>query len=101
MSKTRLEKHTVCTSCYAVGIEHADCVCTYQKDYPTVELEFEVCECCGQLISDGSPADTEFNDAQMDRLRTNAGREKSNINNLKTLQYDNHGNKLNNSKCHI
>lgn len=66
--KRRLEKHTVCTSCFVVGITQHDCVCTYQNNYETVELEFEVCDCCGHLICDGSPADTEFNTQQFEIL---------------------------------
>jgi len=61
---THLEKRTVCASCCAVGIQNMDCVCGYQNGYSTIELEFEVCDCCGQLISDGNPADTVFNTEQ-------------------------------------
>ena len=61
--KTKLEKHRVCKDCLCVGIMHTDCKCSYGK-YEVIELEFEVCECCGNLISDGDPADTEFNKAQ-------------------------------------
>ena len=62
--KTRLEKFEVCDQCCSVGIIHGDCVCSYDK-YKTIELEFEVCECCGHLIDDGNPADTQFNDEQI------------------------------------
>jgi len=62
--KTILVKHKVCEGCLSVGITEADCICTYDKNYKTIELEFEVCECCGHLISDGNPADTEFNKQQ-------------------------------------
>lgn len=61
--KTRLEKHEVCDQCHAVGILYNDCICSYGK-YKTIELEFEVCECCGNLVDDGNPADTPFNDEQ-------------------------------------
>ena len=61
--KTRLEKHKVCDQCYAVGLLYNDCVCSYGK-YKTIELEFEVCECCGNLVDDGNPADTPFNEEQ-------------------------------------
>jgi len=64
--KTRLEKHRVCNRCYAVGILDNDCVCSYGK-YETIELEFEVCECCGNLIDDGNPADTPFNKEQLNK----------------------------------
>jgi len=60
----RLEKHIVCTSCLSVGIIDKDCVCSYAL-YDSIELEFEVCECCDNLISDGDPADTEFNKEQL------------------------------------
>lgn len=62
--KTRLEKFEVCTECYSVEINHIDCVCTY-RNYETILLEFEVCDCCGHLISDGTPADTDFNTNQI------------------------------------
>ncbi len=62
--KTRLEKFRVCDCCLAVIIINNDCICTYGK-YTTIELEFEVCCCCGNLINDGNPADTEFNTAQL------------------------------------
>lgn len=62
---TRLEKHTVCAHCHSVGIIYNDCICTYQNGYPTVELEFEVCNCCGNLVSDGQCADTPFNEKQL------------------------------------
>jgi len=61
--KTRLEKFKVCDQCLCVAIVHTDCVCAYGK-YKTIELEFEVCDCCGNLISDGQPADTPFNEEQ-------------------------------------
>jgi len=61
---TQLEKHNVCTDCYSVGIIHPDCICSYSK-YNTIELEFEVCNCCGNLVDDGSPSDTDFNKKQL------------------------------------
>lgn len=65
--KSRLEKHNVCIDCYSVGITYTDCICQYGK-FPTIELEFEVCECCGNLIKDGNPADSEFNTKQFEKL---------------------------------
>ena len=59
----KLEKFKVCTSCLSVGISYVDCRCTYMNNYETVELEFEVCECCGNLVTD-YPADTKFNEKQ-------------------------------------
>lgn len=61
---TVLQKFIVCTSCLSVGITDNNCICSYSHKYPTIELEFEVCECCGHLIEDGSPADTLFNNQQ-------------------------------------
>jgi hypothetical protein len=66
--KTRLEKHHVCTSCLAVGLVDKDCICTYSKSYPTIELEFVECECCGHLIRDGRPAETPFNEKQLKEI---------------------------------
>jgi len=65
MANTKIEKHIVCKSCFSIGITDSDCICTYQKKYPTIELEFEFCNCCGKIINDGSPADTDFNDNQL------------------------------------
>ena len=62
--KTKLEKFSVCDQCFAVSIIVPYCVCTYDK-FKTIELEFEVCNCCGNLIQDGLPADTPFNDKQI------------------------------------
>lgn len=62
--ETRLEKFMVCDRCYSVGIIDNNCVCANGK-YNVIELEFEVCKCCGNLIEDGSPADTDFNKKQI------------------------------------
>jgi hypothetical protein len=62
--KTRLEKHKVCDQCYAAGMLHNDCICSYGK-YNTIELEFHVCKCCGSLLDDGNPAETAFNEEQI------------------------------------
>ncbi len=62
--KKRLEKHYVCDQCYSVGIQDLDCTCVHGK-CEVIELEFEVCECCGNLTDDGKPADTKFNDEQL------------------------------------
>lgn len=62
-----LEKHLVCTSCLTIGISDIDCVCTYQNNYPTILLEFEKCECCGNVKD--SPADTDFNNNQFKKLK--------------------------------
>ena len=64
--KTRLEKYKVCDQCFSVGITDPDCVCVH-GNYKKIELEFEVCDCCGSLISDGNPADTPFNDRQLEK----------------------------------
>lgn len=70
-SNIELVKHTVCTSCFGVGIRDTNCICTYQNNYETIDLEFETCKCCGNLICDGHPADTEFNDNQFKKLKSN------------------------------
>jgi len=66
--KTKLEKFNVCTSCLCVGIEDPNCICADSK-YKTVELEFEVCACCGAVVTDGQPAETEFNEKQLLNLK--------------------------------
>ena len=65
---TKLEKHTVCTSCYCVGISDPECICCYNDNYKRIELEFEVCICCGNLIEDGNLAESEFNERQNKNL---------------------------------
>lgn len=62
--KTKLEKFKVCEDCYCVELVHIDCACAF-SNYKTIELEFEVCKCCGSLIEDGNPADTPFNNRQL------------------------------------
>ena len=66
MSKIKLKKFEVCATCYSVGMTDINCVCVYEHKWDTIELEFEVCSCCGSLIEDGNPADTEFNKKQLD-----------------------------------
>ena len=61
---TRLEKFKVCDRCFSIGLTDVNCVCAYDK-FKVIELEFEVCECCGKLIDDGNPADTPFNEEQL------------------------------------
>ena len=59
-SQHRLEKHEVCADCHSLGIIDTQCKCSYTS-YDTVELEFEVCRCCGNIVEDGMPADTPHN----------------------------------------
>jgi hypothetical protein len=59
-------KHKVCTSCLSPVIIHIDCICTYSNKYPTIELEFEHCSCCGHTSE--KYADTEFNYSQLKQL---------------------------------
>lgn len=58
------QKEVVCKSCMSIGITHIDCICTYLKDYPTVTVEFEVCNCCGHMDDSQLPF-TEFNRQQL------------------------------------
>lgn len=67
--ETELRKFNVCSYCFCVGIVDTNCVCSY-KEYKEIELEFEVCSCCGHLINDGHPADTEFNEKQLSNNKT-------------------------------
>lgn len=59
--KTEIVKHTVCVDCLSTTIINVDCRCVTHNNYKTVELEFEVCACCNNILNDGSPAETEFN----------------------------------------
>jgi hypothetical protein len=55
-------RETVCASCHSLDIVDKDCVCVWENKYPTVELEFEQCDHCGNISDE--PADTEFNRQQ-------------------------------------
>lgn len=66
MKKTKLVKHTVCKSCLSVGITYGECICMYSNTYPTVEIEVEECACCGHILNDGNPPETEFNNKQLE-----------------------------------
>ena len=61
-----IEKHEVCAKCLAIGIKSNDCVCTYRNDYATIELEFKLCSCCGEIKDE--PIDSEFNNSQYEKL---------------------------------
>jgi|LakMenEpi03Aug12_release.lakeMendotaPanAssembly.Ray.scaffolds.fasta_scaffold5302238_1 RNase P subunit RPR2 len=63
MSNKTLIKEIVCADCMSLDIIDINCVCTYMKNYKTIELEFEKCDCCGNI--ERYPAKTEFNDKQL------------------------------------
>jgi hypothetical protein len=65
MSKTYV-KHKVCTNCLSHAVVNSDCICTYSRNYPVIELEFESCNCCGNTSHEY--ADTEFNQEQLKQL---------------------------------
>ena len=67
MANTKLIKFSVCADCFGIGIIDNGCQCVTENNFPTIELEFEVCNCCGNLIEDGTPADTEFNRKQFEK----------------------------------
>lgn len=55
----KIEKFKVCEDCQSLDIIDPNCRCTYDRNYPIIELEFEVCECCNAVKS--YPVDSEFN----------------------------------------
>ena len=61
------KKIKVCKRCLSQGVMDADCICMYTSNYPTIELEFNFCECCGQILNDGDPDETEFNIGQFEK----------------------------------
>jgi hypothetical protein len=65
---THLEKFDVCPECLGVGNVDSNCICQYNQ-YESIELEYEVCNCCGNIIEDGSPANTEFNKKQLKNIK--------------------------------
>ena len=64
----KLEIFKVCKQCLSPGITYPDCICCYTNGYPTIELEFEICECCGNIHE--TPAYTEFNKKQFENDKT-------------------------------
>jgi RNase P subunit RPR2 len=65
-----LAKEVVCDDCQSPIIIYKNCRCTYDRQYPTIVLEFYVCDCCGQMES--SPTkDSEFNQKQWKAYETN------------------------------
>lgn len=56
-------KIKVCASCLSTDIVDKNCICVWEKKYPTVELEFEQCDCCGNVSQ--FPIDNEFNYKQL------------------------------------
>lgn len=62
---TRIEKIEVCNQCFSETIESVNCQCVTNKVYPTVELEFTICSCCGSTVGNGEPCATEFNIRQL------------------------------------
>jgi hypothetical protein len=59
-------RETVCASCHSLDIVDKDCVCVWENKYPTVELEFEQCDHCGNIASE--PLDNEFNRKQLGEI---------------------------------
>lgn len=59
--KTQIEKMLACISCYKTD----DCICNCES----IKLEFEVCSCCGRVVSAGCPANTKFNTQQITDLK--------------------------------
>jgi hypothetical protein len=59
----------VCESCLSPDIVDTDCSCCTSNFYKTVVLEFEECECCGQLKG-GYLKDSEFNINELKKLNT-------------------------------
>lgn len=56
------DKYEVCADCHSAEIIYSECVCVTEKRYPTIELEFDICRCCGHTST--LPNDSEFNDQQ-------------------------------------
>ena len=71
MAKTKIVRFVVCNSCYSIGILFVDCICIKNKVYPQIALDFEVCSCCEQIITDGEPANTPFNIKQIEEYEAN------------------------------
>ena len=54
-----IETYEVCKECLSIGISDHSCICTYQKKFETIKLEFNKCKVCNSVSEDY--ADTEFN----------------------------------------
>lgn len=64
-----LEKYNVCQECLSWDIIYSDCICMSSNKFPTIELEFERCECCGNLSEKASNND--FNTKQYELIYGN------------------------------
>jgi len=53
-----------CAECYDHPAERDRCICWVERDYPTIELEFKECSCCGNIDESDLPF-TEFNRKQL------------------------------------
>ena len=64
METNRLTKVRACAECYDHPAERDRCICWVERDYPTIELEFTECVCCGHIDEANIPF-TEFNRKQL------------------------------------
>lgn len=64
METNRLTKVRACAECYDHPAERDRCICWVERDYPTIELEFTECVCCGNIDEANIPF-TEFNRKQL------------------------------------
>lgn len=64
METNRLTKVRACAECYDHPAERDRCICWVERDYPTIELEFTECICCGHIDETNIPF-TEFNRKQL------------------------------------
>ena len=62
-----LKRISVCVGCLSPDIIDPNCDCCH-GNYKTIILEFEECECCGNINHE--PADTEFNTKQLESLNS-------------------------------
>lgn len=60
-SNYSLRKLIVCAECKTVGVSDEHCICQYANEYPTLELEFYACKCCGSPVDPLNCVDNEYN----------------------------------------
>lgn len=53
-----------CTECYDHPAGRDRCICWFNRNYPTIELEVKQCKCCNH-IEEGHIPFTEFNRKQL------------------------------------
>ena len=60
----QITKIAACSECYNHPYERDRCICWTESEYPTIEIEFKQCRCCGNVDFENIPF-TKFNREQL------------------------------------